>query len=443
MKLFPYSTILPVLAGRLVTAICPMAHTLLSPSARNMNESLIIPPDTNPPSHFYQTHQATTQKRGIIGFDAASQHVSTTGQHAFVPPGPDDRRGPCPGLNAMANHGYIPHNGFATIDEFVQGTHEVFGMGQDLALVLSVYGTVLDGDILSASFSIGKGDNTFSIFGSPTSQNGLTDSHNNYETDASPTRGDLDQYGDNTHIQLSLFRELYNLQSHISDPSQVNYDIDLLTAFRVTRFQQSIEQNPLFFNGAFSGIAVQPAAYQFIFRYMANKSEEYPEGRLDREVLKSFFAVRGEEEGDFVYTPGHERIPDNWYKRAPGDEYGLVPFIIELNTIALAHPEFLSIGGNTGRVNTFTGVDLGDLTGGVFDSTTLLEGNNLGCFVLLQVAAMAIPSGLEGIVEGVFGRLSEVLNPLLARWECPRFGGINEALLERFPGYSRHSVRNG
>lgn len=36
-------------------------------------------------------------------FDAASQHVSNTGDHAYQDPGPNDERGECPGLNALAN----------------------------------------------------------------------------------------------------------------------------------------------------------------------------------------------------------------------------------------------------------------------------------------------------------------------------------------------------
>ena len=51
----------------------------------------------------------------IRTFDPTLQYVSNTGDHAWVAPGPEDLRGPCPGLNAMANHGYIPHNGVATI----------------------------------------------------------------------------------------------------------------------------------------------------------------------------------------------------------------------------------------------------------------------------------------------------------------------------------------
>ena len=57
-------------------------------------------------------------------FDASTQYVSTTGKNAYVAPSSSDLRGPCPGLNAMANHNYIPHNGVATITEFIQGTFE-------------------------------------------------------------------------------------------------------------------------------------------------------------------------------------------------------------------------------------------------------------------------------------------------------------------------------
>jgi len=31
--------------------------------------------------------------------------------HEFVPPGPDDQRSPCPFINTMANHKFIPHSG--------------------------------------------------------------------------------------------------------------------------------------------------------------------------------------------------------------------------------------------------------------------------------------------------------------------------------------------
>ena len=45
-----------------------------------------------------------------------------------------------------------------------------------------------------------------------------------------------------------------------------------------------------------------------------------------------------------------------------------------------AEPRTLSIGGNTAGVNTFTGFDMGDLTGGVYNSKNLLNGDNFACF---------------------------------------------------------------
>lgn len=50
-------------------------------------------------------------------FNEEEQFVSTTGQYAFVAPdfANGDVRGPCPGLNAAANHGYLPHDGVPSI----------------------------------------------------------------------------------------------------------------------------------------------------------------------------------------------------------------------------------------------------------------------------------------------------------------------------------------
>lgn len=68
---------------------------------------------------------AKYRSKRAVGFNATAQYVSTHGQHAFVAPNLSggDNRGPCPGLNAMANHGYIPHNGVATIQQFIDGTN--------------------------------------------------------------------------------------------------------------------------------------------------------------------------------------------------------------------------------------------------------------------------------------------------------------------------------
>lgn len=51
------------------------------------------------------------------GFDEEEQFVDVTKSsgHAFQRPKSTDERGQCPGLNAAANHGFLPRNGIATI----------------------------------------------------------------------------------------------------------------------------------------------------------------------------------------------------------------------------------------------------------------------------------------------------------------------------------------
>lgn len=68
---------------------------------------------------------------GLGRFNAKLQYVSNKGAHKFVAPNlATDARGPCPGLNAMANHGYLPHNGVGTHTDFIFGTNK--GMSHEL-----------------------------------------------------------------------------------------------------------------------------------------------------------------------------------------------------------------------------------------------------------------------------------------------------------------------
>ena len=55
------------------------------------------------------------------------QLIDVTGEHAWAPPGAGDLRGPCPGLNALANHGYFPRNGIVPLAVGASATEEVYG----------------------------------------------------------------------------------------------------------------------------------------------------------------------------------------------------------------------------------------------------------------------------------------------------------------------------
>jgi hypothetical protein len=54
-----------------------------------------------------------------LNFDPVDQlvDVSSATGHQYIAPGPNDIRGPCPGLNAAANHGYISRNGIISFAE--------------------------------------------------------------------------------------------------------------------------------------------------------------------------------------------------------------------------------------------------------------------------------------------------------------------------------------
>ena len=71
-----------------------------------------------------------------------------------------------------------------------------YGMSLDFGAFLATYGTAFDGNALSLDpgYSIGGPTTVESILGSTGligTPSGLSGSHNNYEADTSPTRGDL------------------------------------------------------------------------------------------------------------------------------------------------------------------------------------------------------------------------------------------------------------
>lgn len=128
-----------------------------------------------------------------------------------------------------------------------------------------------------------------------------------------------------------------------------------------------------------------------------------------QETLRSMWGVVKKPDGSLEYKRGWERIPENWY-RIPVD-YGLVGLNLDLVDWFSKYPELLSIGGNTGAVNSFTVLDISDMTGGVMNVQKLLEGNNLVCFVLQVVKAFS-PDSLSSLYS-TLGRVLSVLTDVL------------------------------
>jgi len=64
-------------------------------------------------------------------------------------------------------------------------------MGVDISTILTIVGALETGDLLSWSIGGAPAKGLFNSIGLLGTPQGLSGSHNKYETDASPTRGDL------------------------------------------------------------------------------------------------------------------------------------------------------------------------------------------------------------------------------------------------------------
>ncbi|KAG9313426.1 heme-thiolate peroxidase [Chiua virens] len=156
--------------------------------------------------------------------------------HPYLPDQPGDIRGPCPGLNTLASHGYLPRNGVATPAQIITAVQEGFNMGWSLAAFVTYGAFVVDGNHLTNLMSIGT--NT-------TAEDELTPGlniHGNFEGDASTTRGDF-YFGNNYSFNETLFDQLVDAANLVGD-GYITVDSAALQKYQ--RINNSMETNPTF-----------------------------------------------------------------------------------------------------------------------------------------------------------------------------------------------------
>lgn len=166
----------------------------------------------------------------------------------------------------------------------VAAIHQVYGMSLELGLLLSIMGTVWSGNPLSLdpSFSIGGNstavynalDNAQGLLGTP---QGIEHSHNWLEADSSPTRDDLYLTGDAWTMNMTRFEQLYN-----SVPGNEDFSFDVLAKWSADRWHESVENNPYFYYGPFTGMFARNAGFFFVGRLFANHTEGTSEGKLSK-----------------------------------------------------------------------------------------------------------------------------------------------------------------
>ncbi|CZT22204.1 uncharacterized protein RCC_08073 [Ramularia collo-cygni] len=287
--------------------------------------------------------------------------------HRYIAPTSRDIRGPCPGLNVAANHGFLARDGVSTYAELVDACQNVYNVGYDLANVLALIALQADGDLITQKISIGC-DATTRTSISPIltgSQPGLN-GHNKFEQDASLTRNDFFTHnGDNFRFNSTLFEMM-------TETTGGNFDLEGLALYRKQRYDQSKRDNPNFYFGPLSILLYGAAS--FLYELFPSGTRGY---RPDLETMTAFFV--------------EEKFPDNWTNR-------VVPY-----TTALASQEILKMyllhpvvfGGNTGTGSFNAIPSFGAIQDGNISSAITVQQTTC---LIYQLAFGSVPSSLNGVV---------------------------------------------
>lgn len=229
-------------------------------------------------------------------------------------------------------------------------------------------------------------------------------------------------------FEMHRWERLYGVTSD----GGFTHDKAAAQAYYTARY--SIENNPEYFSGPFSGL-VAPDAHNFVVHLMSNHTAANPGGYLDTSTLMSFFSVTGEP-GAFVHNEGLERIPDNWFRRPTTNQMNTATTNIDTVINNGMYPGVINFGGNTGKVDSFAGVDTGNLTEGVYTDETLLQGNNLACF-MLQATQQSLSDAAYPLIQpiGVLTTfLEQHLGPVSSSLACPQLKSFNNELFQAYPG---------
>lgn len=240
-----------------------------------------------------------------------------------------DIRGPCPGLNTLASHGYLPRNGVATPAQIVNAVQEGFNMGNDLAVFVTYAAFLVDGNPLTNLMSIG-GKTIFTGIDPPKPAIvGGLNTHAVFEGDASMTRGDA-FFGDNHSFNETQFDEFVEFGNKFGGG---NYNIVAAAEFRWQRIQESIATNPNFsFISPRYFTAYAESTFPLFFFVDGRKGD----AQLPPDVARSFFQ--------------NSRMPDGFFRHNGTVSLDLVGNAI--GQVFEAHP--IAPGGNQGKVNTYT-----------------------------------------------------------------------------------------
>ncbi|KAM0713376.1 hypothetical protein Q7P37_010338 [Cladosporium fusiforme] len=342
-------------------------------------------------------------QNGLPGKGKGGYQVPAPGDedHKFIAPKDTDIRGPCPGMNMFANHGFVARDGITNLAETVDACQNVFNMDWELATVITLIATVLgDGDTITQRFSIGcdATDRTAGLKLLAGSQPGLN-GHGSFEVDASMSRDDyFTNEGDNFSLNGTLFAQMVETTGGKFTKSGIS-------KLKHQRWHQSQQENP---NFSYTPIGlISYAASAFLPELYGNGDS------VSTETVATFFGAYQQADGSWAY--GHnESIPEGW--KAREQPYGLVHVAKNLLSMYLENP--VLFGGNTAEGH-FDGLDFGAIKDGKLSVD--LSVSNVICLIY-QTLLFPIPSvanGVLSIAEDAIKLVTEKLAGAITHLGCP------------------------
>ncbi|KAH8828302.1 Peroxidase, family 2-domain-containing protein [Flagelloscypha sp. PMI_526] len=151
-----------------------------------------------------------------------NSHGGQPDKHAFVPPAQGDSRSPCPWINALANHDYLPHNGKdISIPQMLDAVQDVFNVDPSVVVLFAKLGVIASPN--ASTFSLGD-----------------LALHGAIEHDASISRGDFNS-GDNSKFNEQLYGTMT-----ASNKGKDFYDTTSAASVMEQKFNFSKQNNPKF-----------------------------------------------------------------------------------------------------------------------------------------------------------------------------------------------------
>ncbi|KAK0533981.1 hypothetical protein OC834_002037 [Tilletia horrida] len=280
-----------------------------------------------------ETLQYLAARQNLVGAQPAPPRQKSTksklvhdAAHPYIAPGKKDIRGPCPGLNTLANHGYINRSGIVTPQEVVIGVQEGYNMGHFLAMFLAFGAHLADGNQLTNLLSIGKKTSLTGYKAPGPAIVGGLNQHGLFEGDASTTRGDA-YFGDNFSFNETLFQVFIDKSNQYGGGK---YNLTAAAEVRWARIQDSKARNPTFdFTVPRFFTAYGESA--FPFRFFVDGRDK--SAALDLDSARLFF-----EKNTF---------PNDFYRR----EGELETLGLGKDILALAKAHYMTPGFNNGIGN--------------------------------------------------------------------------------------------